>query len=124
MSAVSSIEAEFAAAMSAPHLHAGEIVADGKLHRFDGQDEKRGKRSTWYVLHGDDPPAGAFGDWRTGLSASWRAKSGPALSDAELHAERQRIARAKVEAAAERIKVAQEAAAKCGELWSKAAAVL
>ena len=58
---------QFAGAMAECGLQPREIVDDGKLHRFDGPDEKRGKCSAWYVLHGDGLPAGSFGDWRTGL---------------------------------------------------------
>ncbi|WP_247315121.1 DUF3631 domain-containing protein [Ralstonia pseudosolanacearum] len=104
-------------------LQPGEIVADGKLHRFDGPDEKRGKRSAWYVLHGDGLPAGSFGDWRTGLSETWCAKSDRTMTAAERLAHRLRIEQAKAEAAAERAKVAGEAAAKCAELWNIAANV-
>ncbi|MGR0114151.1 AAA family ATPase [Ralstonia pseudosolanacearum] len=118
-----SYEQQFAAAMAGHGLHHGEIVADGKLHRFDGPDEKRGKRSAWYVLHGDGLPAGSFGDWRTGLSQTWCAKSDHTMTAAERQAHRQRIELAKAEAAAERAKVAEEAAVKCGELWNIAANV-
>ena len=51
------------------------IEPDGKLRRFDGNG-KRGDDSGWYVLHGDAVPAGCFGDWRTGLSQTWRADIG------------------------------------------------
>ena len=113
-------EQQFAAAMAEHGLQPGEIVADGKLHRFDGTDEKRGKRSAWYVLHGDGLPAGSFGDWRTGLSETWCAKPERTLTDAERQAHRQRIEQGKSEAAAERAKVAEDAAAKCVELWNTA----
>ncbi|WP_343661093.1 AAA family ATPase [Ralstonia sp.] len=114
------LEQQFAAAMAEHGLQPGEIVADGKLHRFDGPEERRGKRSAWYTLHGDGLPAGSFGDWRTGLSETWCAKPERSLSDTERQAHRQRIEQAKAEAAAERAKVAKEAAAKCGELWNRA----
>ncbi|MDC6284100.1 toprim domain-containing protein, partial [Ralstonia pseudosolanacearum] len=116
-------EQQFAAALVEHGLQPGEIVADGKLHRFDGPDEKRGKGSAWYVLHGDGLPAGSFGDWRTGLSETWCAKSDRTMTDAERQAHRQRIEQAKAEAVAERAKLAEEAAAKCAELWSIAANV-
>lgn len=114
---------QFAAAMAEHGLQPGEVVDDGKLHRFDGPDEKRGKRSAWYVLHADGLPAGSFGDWRTGLSETWCAKSDRAMTDAERQAHRQRIDQAKAEAAAERAKVAEDAAVKCVELWNIAANV-
>jgi putative DNA primase/helicase len=50
------------------------IYADSKLHRF-ASNAKLSDLSGWYVLHGDGIPAGAFGDWRTGRSETWRAIS-------------------------------------------------
>jgi len=58
------------------------IIADGKIHRFSSNG-KRGDDAGWYVLHGDGIPAGSFGDWRTGISQSWRADIGRTLSPAE-----------------------------------------
>ncbi len=107
MNAPSHYIEQFAAAMAEHVLQPGEVVDDGKLHRFDGPDEKRGKRSAWYVLHADGLPAGSFGDWRTGLSETWCAKSDRAMTDAERQAHRQRTEQAKAEAAAERAKVAE-----------------
>ncbi len=108
---------QFAQRMAEHGLHPNEIVADGKLRRFDGPDEKRGKRSGWYVLHDDGLPAGSFGDWRTGLSETWSAKPDHAMTNAERQAHRQRIQQAKAQAEAERVQVAEAAAAKCAELW-------
>lgn len=70
MSDVMSIDAEFSAAMAAHDLRPTGIVAGGCLHRFDGPEDKLGKKSAWYVLHGDDIPAGSFGNWRTELYKS------------------------------------------------------
>ncbi|MDW3681623.1 DUF927 domain-containing protein [Cupriavidus sp. CV2] len=124
MNAPLPIEQQFAAAMAEHGLAPDEIVANGKLHRFDGPDEKRGKRSAWYVLHGDGLPAGSFGDWRTGLQENWCAKAERSLTKAERQAHRKRIEQTKAEAAAARAKVAEEARGKCAELWGMAGPVL
>ncbi|MBB0023274.1 DUF3631 domain-containing protein [Ralstonia pickettii] len=116
-------EQQFAVAMAEYGLQPDEIVADGKLHRFDGPDEKRGKCSAWYVLYGDGLPAGSFGDWRTNFSKTWCAKPEHALTDAERQTHCLRIEQVKAEAVAARTKVAQEAAAKCLNLWDRADAV-
>lgn len=120
MTALIPFEQQFAAAMAEHGLQPGEIVADGKLHRFSGPDEKRGKRSAWYVLRGNGLPAGGFGDWRTGLSETWCAKPDRTMTDAERRAHHVRIERANAKDAAERAKVAEQAAAKCGALWNRA----
>ncbi|GAB3319273.1 toprim domain-containing protein [Haliea atlantica] len=46
-------------------------IADGKFHRFDCPEGKRGNRACWYVLHPDG--WGAYGNWRTGIAYPWRA---------------------------------------------------
>jgi len=67
---------EFAEAMrSAGFEPPAEIVPDGKIHRF--ANGKRGERPAWYLMHGDERPAGIFGDWRTGYSQTWRASAAP-----------------------------------------------
>lgn len=67
-----------------------EIEADGKLHRF-ASNGKRGDDAGWYVLHNGDIPAGCFGDWRTGLSQTWRADIGRTLTHAEEAAHRAKV---------------------------------
>lgn len=56
-----------------------EVRADGEIHRFRTDGDRGGKRAGWYVLHDGncmgDVPHGAFGDWRTGVSSTWRARS-------------------------------------------------
>lgn len=120
MTALIPFEQQFAAAMAEHGLQPGEIVADGKLHRFGGPDEKRGKRSAWYVLHGNGLPAGGFGDWRTDLSETWCAKPDRTMTEVERRAHHLRIEQANAKAAAERAKVAEQAATKCRALWNRA----
>jgi putative DNA primase/helicase len=119
MSDVMSIEAEFAEAMAAHGLAPNEIVADGKIHRFDAGDEKRGKKSCYYMLHADGLPAGMFGDWRTDLRETWCAKPERSLTAAERVAHRERIQLARAEAAAERDRIAVAARADAADHWDK-----
>jgi phage/plasmid primase-like uncharacterized protein len=64
---------QFRAAIEAAGLAPpADVVADGRLHRFP-TSARAHDDAGWYVLHGDRRPAGAFGDWRTGLSLTWRA---------------------------------------------------
>ncbi|WP_374625074.1 AAA family ATPase [Pandoraea sp.] len=123
MNAPINFEQRFAAALAEHGLCPAEIVADGKLHRFDGPDEKRGKRSAWYVLHGDALPAGSFGDWRTGLSETWCAKAERNLSPEERQAHRATILAAKESEAKARAEVAAQAQAVCQRLWDRAGTV-
>src|ERR1700704_3005947 len=66
------------------------IEPDGKLHRF-ASNGKRSDDAGWYVFHEDGIPAGAFGDWRTAASETWRADIGRRLSREEDAAHRARI---------------------------------
>ncbi len=58
------------------------IAADGKLRRF-ASNGRRNDDAGWYLLYGDGIPSGSFGDWRTGLTQSWRADIGRALTPVE-----------------------------------------
>jgi len=46
-------------------------IADGELHRFktDGDRED----NSWYVLHGEGVPSGAFGCWKRGFKENWHS---------------------------------------------------
>lgn len=110
----------FADAIRAAGLTVPEhIEADGELHRF-ASNGNRADDAGWYVFHGDGIAAGSFGDWRTGLSQTWRANIGRKLShiEAAALAERAELAQRKREAdEAERHAEARERAA---QRWSKA----
>lgn len=75
------------------------IEADGLLHRFRVEGDKRGTLNGWYSLHLDGRAAGIFGSWKTGLRQTW-ATNGRRLDEAEREtfAELVRAARAKAEA--------------------------
>jgi putative DNA primase/helicase len=80
----------FHAAMSdAGIVPPDEIIADGKLRRFS-TNGKRGDDAGWYIFHNDGIPAGAFGDWRTGIEQTWRADIGRKLSPVEVDALRRK----------------------------------
>lgn len=96
------------------------IHDDGKLHRFSPTG-KRGDDAGWYVLHLDGVPAGSFGDWRSGESQNWCAKSNYDLSDAERQALRERVKVAQRLRDAETARRQTEAAAIALALWEAAA---
>lgn len=114
------IENQFRNAMAPFDLSPPDIVADGQIHRFDAADDKRGKKSAWYVLYDDVCPAGAFGDWKTGVTGSWSSKAITVLSPAEKQQHIERIQQAKALAEAFKENQQVEAAKTCLELWNKA----
>lgn len=112
------IEEQFAGALQAAGLAPKEIVADGKLHRFDTR--KPGKKSGWYVLHGDGLAAGAFGDWAADFQETWCAKVERQFSDEERQAHRERIKAARLAAAEEQAREYEASAQACAAIWEKA----
>lgn len=96
-----------------------EIEADGKLRRF-APNGKRNDDAGWYVLHDDGIPAGSFGDWRSGLSQTWRADIGRPLTPAEETAHRARIEAQRREREAEEARRHAEAAKQATAIWQAA----
>lgn len=110
---------DFIAAIEFSGLTAPEnVIADGALHRFSSNG-KRGKLNGWYVLHGGDIPAGAFGCWASDINQTWRADIGRNLTKAENEAHRARMAAMK--AAREQAESLQheETAAECEKILSQ-----
>lgn len=95
------------------------IQADGKLHRFSSNG-KHGDDAGWYILHGDGIPAGAFGDWRTAISQSWRAAIGRALSRAEEFAHWTRVEAMRRARETEDVRRKAEAATMAAAIWKAA----
>jgi putative DNA primase/helicase len=95
------------------------IVADGKLHRFSTNGDRK-DNAGWYVLHLDGLPAGAFGDWRSNINKTWCAASETTLT-AEQRTELQQfyasVGRARD---AEQQRIWNEAANKAKRLWRAA----
>lgn len=116
---MSNLEQFRAAIRSAGLEPPSTIEADGKLRRF-ASNGKRGDDAGWYVLHGDGIPAGSFGDWRLGLSQSWRADSGRTLTPAEDAAHRAKVEAMRREREAEEVRRKAEAASKATAIWQAA----
>jgi putative DNA primase/helicase len=77
------------------------IEADGLLHRFHVEGDKRGTLNGWYALHTDGRAAGVFGSWKTGLRTNWAA-DGRRMTDSEREAFAKQIEAARAQARAER----------------------
>ena len=111
---------QFAAAMAAHGLQAPEIIADGVRHRFDAPDDRKGKKSAWYVLYADNVPAGAFGNWKTDLSEKWCSSAEQSLLPADRAQLRERIEQAKQAALQTRLQLEKDAAEACARIWAHA----
>src|ERR1051325_1401537 len=94
------------------------IYGDGQLHRFATNGKPR-DLSGWYVLHTDGIPAGAFGDWRIGVSETWRADIGRQLTPAEEAAHRGKVEAIRRDLEAEEKRVHKDAAFNAITIWNK-----
>src|SRR5580693_74007 len=73
-----------AALAKAGITYEGEIIADGKLHRFKAVDDQH--RNSWFIFFqasSGTPAAGAFGCWKRGVKETWCEKSRESFTPAE-----------------------------------------
>lgn len=118
----SSIESQFRQAMQTAGIHySGEIVPDGKLHRFHIEGQKRGSKNGAYILHVDGYPAGWFMDYTTGISQKWRNSGSIERIPCQMIAE---INNAKRERAAEQRQRYEAAAIKARSIWHKSKPII
>lgn len=92
------------------------IHDDGAIHRFS-TNGRHGDDSGWYIFHGDGIPAGAFGDWRSGLQSTWCSKSDITMTATEREAHWQRIMAMKAQREAELAHRHVSAATTAAALW-------
>lgn len=115
----SGIESQFRQAMQAAGVnYSGEIVADGKLHRFHIEGRKQSSKDGAYILHADGIPAGWFGDYKSGISQNWRADIGRELTREENEANRRRAAEAKSHHEAEIRAKQAKTAIRANKIWN------
>lgn len=96
-----------------------EIIDDGSIHRFSA-DGKQTKKNGWYVLHGNGLAAGAFGDWRSGLTIKWCGKAVKFMTASERQAHRERIEAVHLLRQKEQASRQKLAAAKALKRWTMA----
>lgn len=105
----------FRQAMSDAGIHyLGEIVADGRLHRFHIEGQKAGTLNGAYVLHVDGVPAGWFMNFVTGLNQRWISQRS---SVGVTYAFTQQIAEAKRQRDIELHNRHEAASAKAAHIW-------
>ena len=110
-------------AMASAGLHPHkplELIADGKILRFRLVGDKSSSLNGWAVLHDGPSPFGAFGNWKTQETHTWRAATSKHLTAAD-RADIQRRTQAMKQAhALEREAVQAEARVKAQRLWVRA----
>lgn len=97
-----------------------EIIADGALHRFTVAGDRARSDNGWYVLHGDDPAAGAFGCWKRGIAKTWSSKAHQLMTPTEKTAYTAKMGAMKRQREEERERIQAECRAWCTDAWVKA----
>lgn len=90
------------------------IQIDGKIHRFGPN------KTSWYIAYPDGIPAGAYGDWKQGISQRWRADMGRDLTTTETLAYKRHVQRAVEISEKQREKRAEVAGDVVTEIWNNA----
>lgn len=96
------------------------ILGDGRLHRFRVEGDKTGSKNGWYVLYGDELPAGAFGCWKRGISETWCTKAENTMTYTEREAFRRRMEEVRKACEVEDAARKKDAAAKALAIWKTA----
>lgn len=96
-----------------------DIIADGKIHRFS-TNGKLNNSNGWYVLHGDEPYVGIFGDWSKDFQSKWSADTGRTYSPEEVNANRLKMNYTKTLIEKEQIQKQLQAEDEVTQLWGKA----
>src|SRR3546814_16060915 len=92
----------------------------GELIRFRCDGDGHGRQNGWAILYLDQRPAGAFGNYRLGISRKWRVDRDLSLTPAERQALQREWATAKQRRAEERARSEAEAAKDAAEMWAAA----
>lgn len=124
MSAAGDASAAFVKAMEDAGMRPDEpvlsMLGDGRLIRFRCEGDKPGKRNGWAVLHLDGVPAGAFGNYRLGISERWKAGNTETPSPIERRANARRWREQSRVRQAAILAQQQETAERCLSRWSRA----
>ncbi len=120
------ISSEFIAAMIAAGMKPVEPVASrlgSTLIRFRCDGDGQGKRNGWAVLHLDGIPAGAFGNYRLGISERWRANCTALLTREERRELAKQYWEEKARREAAMLDQHRSTASACAARWERRTAV-
>jgi putative DNA primase/helicase len=95
------------------------VIGDGKIHRFSTNGRAKDDAG-WYIFHDDERPAGRFGCNRSGVDATWSAKSTKEFTPAERKAWRDRMEAARQQREADQQAERAACAAKAVKMWDAA----
>lgn len=126
MTAISDIIAEFIGFMESEGVRAIEPIAQrlatGELIRFCCEGDGKGRRNGYAILYADGIPAGAFGNYKSGIKRKWKSNAQSALTPQERQALQAEWKAAKAKRDEERRITQREVAVAAGEIWNNASA--
>ncbi len=96
----------------------GHIIADGQLHRFYVQGDKRGSKNGWYMIFIDNVPCGVYGSWKAGNSYKWCAKKPECMNKSEYELFQKQMFDAKHKREEVRVKEQSTAAKRAGYIYN------
>ena len=88
--------AHFRQAINNTGLIAPEDIQPERLIKFPGHEKAANNRAAWCYMFGD-MRGGVFGDYSSGMESHWQADNATPYTEAELKANRQKFAAAKVQ---------------------------
>jgi putative DNA primase/helicase len=109
----------FRDAIRAAGLEPPDVIEPGKLHRFPGVGKRPSNQAGWCLLF-NDGLGGCFGDWSTGLSATWQAKRDKPYSRTDRAAFARRVEEAKKQTETARYTRQINAATRAASIWKAA----
>ncbi|KAB2922683.1 MAG: hypothetical protein F9K25_19135 [Candidatus Contendobacter sp.] len=111
------VETEFRAALVTAGLEtAAPIIADSTFRRFKVNGDRA--PNSWYVLHSDGVPAGAFGCWKRGIDQTWCSRQASELTPEQRHEHERRMQAAKEQRDAEQANRANAAVGTANKIWA------
>ena len=94
---------------------------DGKVYRFDIEGRAKGKKHGWYVGHdAGEYQLVNFGDWQTGLKATWCSQQANTMTKAEAEDYKTKLQQLRKAAEAEALRLANEAKTKAVRMLNAA----
>lgn len=125
MSRYSDALADFISAMEMEGIRAIEPIlqrlSSGELIRFRCEGDGPGRQNGWAILYLDERPAGAFGNYRLGISRKWRIDQDLGLTPEERQVLQREWAEAKQRRQEEKDRSEMEASKDALDLWLSAA---
>ena len=97
-----------------------DILPDGKLNRFKVKGDRPDSKNGWYVLFGDDAPAGQYGCFKRGISEIWTSSKESTITDEQKTRQAEKIRQARQLRDAEEKQVRAECRQWCADNWRKA----